>query len=325
MEEEVNDGGNLILKQGAPQSFVKWVGNKHHVVPWLMPLLPKRIHNYVEPCVGSGAMLFALLHAINTGTVTITGRIHINDYSPYLMNVYRVLKTQPDALISELQALCDDYHAQTHLKAKEAMFYRLRDTYNDTRQACRLQPDVHIAALFLFMIKACFRGLYREASTTGRFNTPFGHYERIAGVEADHMRAISHLLRQHQVHMTCGDGIEVIHEYAMRGASPHDLFFIDPPYVKLTRRSFVEYYAEEKPFEEKAQRELAQECALLRTLRRPYMLIFNHDTPWVRELYADFPCHHSISVKRTINAFQTGTEAKEIMIAELPMGALPPC
>lgn len=316
----------MEFKNGVPQSFVKWVGNKQHVIPWLMPLLPKRIHNYIEPCVGSGAMLFALLHAINSGTMTVTGRIHINDYSPYLMNVYRVLQADPDALIHELQALCDEYHAQPHLKDKEALFYRLRETYNDTRSACRHQADVHIAALFLFMIKACFRGLYREASTTGRFNTPFGHYERIAAVEAEHMRALSALLNQHQVYMTCRDGIEVVHEYAMHGAAtPHDLFFIDPPYVKLTRRSFVEYYAEEKPFEEKAQTELAQACTLLRRLRRPYMLIFNHDTQWVRELYAEFPCHHSISVKRTINAFQTGTEAKEIMIAELALASLPSC
>ena len=39
------------------KTFIKWQGNKSNHVRFLLPLIPKKYNTYIEPFLGSGALL----------------------------------------------------------------------------------------------------------------------------------------------------------------------------------------------------------------------------------------------------------------------------
>ena len=78
--------------------FVKWAGGKGSVVEQLNSLLPPDFDlwkdvTYVEPFVGGGAMLFYVLQVHNN-----IRRVVINDINPDLIQVYNLVKNNPQYL-----------------------------------------------------------------------------------------------------------------------------------------------------------------------------------------------------------------------------------
>ena len=75
--------------------FLKWVGGKRQLIPEIRKLLPKGVSNrpYYEPFIGGGALFFDLQpkYAI------------INDSNEELINVYNVIKKNPNELIEDLK------------------------------------------------------------------------------------------------------------------------------------------------------------------------------------------------------------------------------
>ena len=93
--------------------FIKWAGGKTQLISQLDSLLPSSsdgedfytlVKNgvyttYIEPFVGSGAMLFYMLqrYPFKRGVIC--------DCNEALINVYRCVKRDPEKLIDELKAL----------------------------------------------------------------------------------------------------------------------------------------------------------------------------------------------------------------------------
>ena len=75
--------------------FIKWVGGKRQLLEILRERMPKTYSRYYEPFIGGGALLLDVQpkNAI------------INDVNKQLLNVYRQLKTDAEALISILREL----------------------------------------------------------------------------------------------------------------------------------------------------------------------------------------------------------------------------
>lgn len=75
--------------------FLKWVGGKRQLIPTIKKRLPKGLSNcsYYEPFIGGGALLFELQPK----------RAIINDYNEELINVYKVIRDNPDELIEDLK------------------------------------------------------------------------------------------------------------------------------------------------------------------------------------------------------------------------------
>ena len=83
--------------------FVKWVGGKSQLIDQLEALLPADFNTwenvtYIEPFVGGGAMLFHMLQKYPNITSAV-----INDINPDLTTCYRVVRDNPDKLISSLK------------------------------------------------------------------------------------------------------------------------------------------------------------------------------------------------------------------------------
>ena len=81
-----------MRKNKLVKPILKWVGGKRQLLDEIDQRLPKKISYYVEPFIGGGAVLFDKQpqHA------------RINDYNEELINVYRVVKDNPNELIKEL-------------------------------------------------------------------------------------------------------------------------------------------------------------------------------------------------------------------------------
>ena len=144
--------------------FVKWAGGKRQLLPQIKERMPETYNNYYEPFVGGGAVMFELLPA----------NALINDINKALINAYRRICDEPEAFLEAVNAL-----DRGMWEDSKAYYYLLREHYND--KLMQSEYDVELAALFVFMNKHCFNGLYR-VNGKGLFNVP---YNQSRGVSVD--------------------------------------------------------------------------------------------------------------------------------------------
>ena len=198
--------------------FVKWAGGKRQLIPQIIERMPEKYNDYYEPFIGGGAVIFDLLPA----------NALINDINKALINTYRTICNEPDAFLKEVNRLDNDMWEDG-----KKYYYSIREHYND--KLMRSEYDVELAALFVFINKHCFNGLYR-VNGKGLFNVPYNNSRRVS-VDEDVIIATSEYLR----------GVTIIDgdfEQACKNAKKGDFVFIDSPYAPLNPTSFESYTKE---------------------------------------------------------------------------------
>ena len=143
---------NYIVKP-----FLKWAGGKTQLIEQIKNNLPeivfKEPFTYIEPFVGSGAVLFWLLNEFPNMQKAI-----INDINKELIDTYRTIAENPEQLIAILNNLQTEYHAlEDQQEAKKAYYYEKRNLFNS-----RDQGKIEQSALFIFLNRTCFNGLYYD-------------------------------------------------------------------------------------------------------------------------------------------------------------------
>ncbi len=214
----------------AAKPFIKWVGGKTQLLEDIKKLLPANLGErkeltYVEPFVGGGAVLFWILQEYPNITKAV-----INDINAELICTYRVIKYDVNALIAELHRLQNEY-IPLDSERKKAYFLKNRNLFN-----AKTTTDVQTAALFIFLNRTCFNGLYR-VNSKGEFNVPHGKYSNPKICDEVTLLADSKLLQR--VEILCGD-------FAQTGryAGADVLYYFDPPYRPLTATAaFTSYSA----------------------------------------------------------------------------------
>lgn len=209
--------------------FIKWVGGKTQLLDEIRKSLPRdfasRQHvTYVEPFVGGGAVMFWILQEYPN-----IERAVINDINQELICTYRVIKENVEGLVAELARIQDEY---IHLGAEDRKVYFLEKR---TRFNTKKTDPIETAALFIFLNRTCFNGLYR-VNSKGAFNVPHGKYTNPRICDVDNLRACSTILQK--VEILSGD-------FAETGcyAGPDTLFYFDPPYKPITETSSFTSYA----------------------------------------------------------------------------------
>ena len=211
--------------------FIKWVGGKTQLLNEVSKSLPRdfasRQHvTYVEPFVGGGAVMFWILQAYPN-----IERAVINDINQELICTYRVIQVNVEELIAELAHIQDEY-IPLGSEDRKAYFIEKRARFNTKKTT-----PVETAALFIFLNRTCFNGLYR-VNSKGKFNVPHGKYANPRICDADNLHACSAVLQK--VEILCGDFSET-----GRYAGPNTLFYFDPPYKPITETSSFTSYAKE--------------------------------------------------------------------------------
>lgn len=266
--------------------FVKWAGGKRQLIPQIRERMPEQFNNYYEPFVGGGAVIFELLpeNAV------------INDINRALINAYQMICEHPQEFLQEINRL----DAEMWEDGKE-YYYSLREHYND--KLMKDEFDVELAALFVFINKHCFNGLYR-VNGKGLFNVPYNNSRR-SSVDEQSIMEISEFLKG--VTIISGD-----FEVACEGAGEGDFVFIDSPYAPLNPTSFESYTKE--GFDIESHRRLAVLFDEL-TARGCYCMLTNHNTELINELYGNKGYTIDVvSVKRMINSDASNRVGEEVII-----------
>lgn len=253
--------------------ILKWAGGKQQLLTQLAPSIPSS-YLYVEPFVGGGAVW---LHVHPQRAI-------INDSNQELINVYKVVRDNPDELIALLEK---------HEKANSRdHFYEIREQDRDSAAFSKLS-NVERAARFIYLNKTCYNGMFRMNSN-GQFNVPYGRYKHPNIVNEPGIRALHDYLTGNDIDIRCGDYANVLKNL------PNDAYvYLDPPYMPVSETaSFTAYTAD--GFDYKEQVRLRNWCVRLRA-KGIRFIESNSDTPAVRELYKDFMIR-TVSARRSINS-----------------------
>lgn len=277
----------------AAKPFLKWAGGKTQLINEIEKSLPYEITNnkftYVEPFVGSGAVLFWMLNNFPNLEKAV-----INDINEDLMNVYKTIAKKPKELIAILQILQKEFHALAQKPTKKKIYYyKKRELYN-TRNTDKTTQ----AALFIFLNRTCFNGLYRVNKSNG-FNVPMGSYKNPTICDRENILAVSKALKK--VVICCGD-----YEATLKEATSNSFFYFDPPYKPLHNTSSFNSYAKDD-FNDAEQIRLRNFCSKLEKKGHKWMLsnsdvkdkISNNN--FFDDIYSEFSIAR-VKARRSINA-----------------------
>lgn len=274
------------MRNSSIAPFVKWAGGKRQLLPQIRKRMPEKYNRYYEPFVGGGAVTFELLPA----------NAIINDINRALVNTYRQIRQVPQDFLREVnkidEAMWED--------GKE-YYYAMRQNYND--KLMKEEFDPKLAALFVFLNKHCFNGLYR-VNGKGLFNVPYNN-SRSKSCDKDSILAISEYLKQ--INILEGD-----FQAACEQAGEGDFVFMDSPYAPLNPTSFEAYTKE--GFDIKSHQRLANLYDEL-TERGCRCMLTNHNTELINELYGNKGYKIDVvSVKRMINSDASNRKGEEVII-----------
>ena len=270
---------------------IKWVGGKSSVYPHFEDLIKNNLKEgstFYEPFAGGLAVSLALEHS----------KTVVNDLNSELINMYKVIRDNPEALIEVLKISQKNHSPEN--------YYYIRDL--DRHPEFETMSVVGKAARTIYLNKTCFNGLYR-VNSKGYFNSPIG---RTASgktpdiVQEELILEMSKFLKTVQFHNSD-------YKACLETADDGDVIFLDPPYDQdeaISTEGFVGYQKE--GWTRQDLEELKLVCDRLSD-RGCKVIITNNDTKFVRELFKDYN-FREIEVKRSVNRDGNKRKGKELII-----------
>lgn len=268
--------------------FVKWAGGKTQIINRLKELMPQQFNRYYEPFVGGGAFLFSIAPEHST----------ISDQNNELICAYKCFQNEYmyKQLIHKLRE-----HEKNH---SEEYYSEVREW--DRKDNFDALDEVERAARFIYLNKACFNGLYR-VNSKGYFNVPSAKKSVVKAFDEENFNALRNYLGKKDVLVLNQDYAKTV-EAAVRG----DFVYFDPPYdVFPDKNGFVDYGKDGFNKDEQVR---LRDCFRELTDRGVFVMLSNHNTPFINEIYAGFNIH-VIDAKRMINSDPNGRgNVQEVII-----------
>jgi DNA adenine methylase len=284
-------GDNLTAKP-----FLKWVGGKRRLMASLVENLPEKFNDYYEPFLGGGSVLFELINKEK-----LKNNIYVGDIQPELLGCYQIL-SNPEKFKELLNELSNEKSNERYTRTKEA-FTLLKKEYNELK----INPEnnkIKLTALFLYLNKTGFNGMYRE-NKKGEYNIPFGRYPENSPIwNIPNLKETSNILSNKNITWKTGD-----YSNLLKTAKKGDFIYLDPPYHK----TFTGYT--KVPFGEPEQIQLKNLILELHH-RGCYIMTSNSNTEFINNLYnEDFFTKIILNINRTNGGSKsTGKKEKEILI-----------
>lgn len=303
-----NTNNKLIIQK----PFLKWVGGKTQIINSIIDKFPKTINNYHELFLGGGSVLFALLSLQKQNKITIKNKIYAYDINKTLINVYNDVQKNKDILFKYISEYINTYDnikgtiinrksntLEEGLTSKESYYYYLRNKFNNINKLNN-ENTVEQSALFIFINKTCFRGVYREGPNG--FNVPYGHYKTTPTViTKDDLDYISDLIKDVEfIHSSFTDSI--------KNVKNSDFMYLDPPYAPENSKSFVGYVAD--GFNLETHKLLFSEVKKLNNIK---FIMSNSKVDLVTENFKDYS-FEDIKVRRAIHSKNPGASTTEVII-----------
>lgn len=278
------------MKQEA-KPFVKWVGGKTQLLDEIRKYYPSQVDKYCEPFVGGGAVLFDVLAKCHPDDILI------NDINGELINTYNQIKANCNGLIDLLAELQEKYWSSS-LEENKALYLEKRERFNSLKVNGNRKENLEKGALFIFLNKTCFNGLFR-VNSKGLFNVPFNSAKKPLLCDVENLKSCSRLLKK--VKMSVGN-----YSQCKDFIDSKTFVYLDPPYRPLTETAAFTSY-NENGFGDKEQIELAKFIEAI-SRRKALVVTSNSDPKNVREddnffdkLYQKFSIKR-VSASRMINS-----------------------
>lgn len=287
--------------------FIKWVGGKTQLLDEIRKYYPSQMDKYCEPFVGGGAVLFDVLAQCHPRDILI------NDINSELINTYNQIKTNCNGLIDTLADLQEKYWASLPEENK-VLYFEKRERFNSLKINGNKKENLEKGALFIFLNKTCFNGLFR-VNSKGLFNVPFNNAKKPLLCDTENLKACSRLLKK--VKMSVGD-----YSQCKDFIDSKTFVYLDPPYRPLSETAAFTSYSE-NGFGDKEQIELAKFIKEI-SRRKALVVTSNSDPKNVREddnffdnLYKKFSIKR-VSASRMINSNAKKRGAiKELLISNV--------
>lgn len=288
--------------------FLKWVGGKTQIINDIISKIPTEMINYHELFLGGGSVLLSVLSLQKQNKILIKNKIYAYDINSDLINVYINIQKNKDELYKIINLYINEYNSITgsiinrkpisieeSKTSKESYYYWIRNKYNKMDK-----NTIECSALFMFINKTCFRGMYREGPNG--YNVPYGHYKEtptiISKIDLDY---ISDLIKDVKFkHNSFTDSIKNVKD--------GDFVYLDPPYAPENSKSFVGYNAD--GFNLETHKLLFNEIKKIKNIK---FVMSNSKVDIVTNSFKDYNCHEIVA-RRAINSKNPGSTTKEVII-----------
>ena len=288
--------------------FLKWVGGKTQIINDIISKIPTEMNNYHELFLGGGSVLLSVLSLQKQNKILIKNKIYAYDINSDLINVYKNIQINKEELYKIINLYINEYNSITgsiinrkpisieeSKTSKESYYYWIRNKYNKMDK-----NTIECSALFMFINKTCFRGMYREGPNG--YNVPYGHYKEtptiISKTDLDY---ISDLIKDVEFkHNSFTDSIKNVND--------GDFVYLDPPYAPENSKSFVGYNAD--GFNLETHKLLFNEIKKIKNIK---FVMSNSKVDIVTNSFKDYNCHEIVA-RRAINSKNPGSTTKEVII-----------
>lgn len=192
------------------QPLLKWVGNKRKVAKDIISFFPDQFNNYIEPFVGSGAVLAELQDMRVNSFFPSFSRAFASDNNEYLIQIFNYVKDDPQTII--------DYYRKNILNFSE----NKKENYTIIRNRFNAHPN---GLDFCLLSRTCYGGIIRFRKNDGYMSTPVGPHNPISPDSFEKRVHIWHELLK-DVQFTMNDFKDEISK-----AGKGDVVYCDPPYT----------------------------------------------------------------------------------------------
>ena len=292
--------------------FLKWAGGKTQLLPEITAIVDSMRDSsesfiYVEPFVGGGSVLFNLLDNCSNLKFAI-----INDMNRDLMNCYRIIADNDKYihLKNRLLEIETEYNHKTYDEKKQ-MYSDIRDEYNKRNSSDIVDP-VEISAMFIFLNKCGFNGMYRE-NKSGEYNIPWGQKDYI-NLFDEYNFDRCHVLLNEKVVILDGDYSKTGVAFDLARVNGTDLiFYIDPPYRPVSASSSFTSYVS-GGFGDKEQEELKMFCDNIDSFGGKFIVSNSKSEDFFDKLYSGYHID-VVEARRNINSIGSKRgKVEEILI-----------
>ena len=299
-----------MSKTKLQKPFLKWVGGKTQIMKDVLSKMPKEMNNYHELFLGGGSVLLAVLSLQKQNEITINGRIYAYDLNGILINVYKDVQSNKDELFLHISKYIDEYGSiegnvvnrkpstiEDAKTSKESYYYWVRSKFNSMEK-----DTVECSAIFMFLNKTCFRGMYREGPNG--FNIPYGHYKKTPTIiTKEELDSVSDLIQNVEF-------IQCDFNDSIKQPKEGDYVYLDPPYAPENDKSFVGYTKD--GFGLEAHKSLFDAITEL-DKKNIRFAMSNAKVDLVVDHFKDYK-HEDIVARRAINSKKPGSTTTEVII-----------
>lgn len=266
------------------KSPLLWAGGKSRAMPFVLPELPKA-QCLIEPFVGGGSVF------LNTSYSAYI----LCDSNIALINFFDMVKHHTDELIKHASFIFSSSNGEDYYFARRKEFNTINKSVNGKLNCWLTASRIHYAALFLYLNRHCFNGLYR-VNLQQEFNVPYGHRAKPIFPEAE-IRAFAEKAWKDNAVFVYGDFRNAIPTYA--ALFPTAAIYCDPPYLAASKTASFTAYG--KPFTADDHRDLVAALISARNQHKCLPVISGSATPETHEIYRLFNLN-AFDVRRSVGA-----------------------